>query len=251
MGKVDDGLRWYLNRDEVFADFCNGVLYGGKKVISLGELAEVQKFYQEGLQGRAGKKRNRRRERDVVKLLCRKGGFLLVALENQNLENFCMPLRCMEYDVEDLQRQLRYKRRHYEAGGGLEPGAEYLSGIKRTDRFIPTVTFLLFHGEGEWRAAKSLQEMMDMSAADEAIRKLLPDYRLHIIRFEDLDEQKFETGLRELTGLMKRKNSREVSICIRHSKTGPGKSRRRGLKLGKKEGKSEGKKEAKSRGKSV
>lgn len=57
MGKQDDELRWYLNKDSVFADFCNGVIYDGKKVIFPHELAEVQRNYQEGLQDRRGKRR--------------------------------------------------------------------------------------------------------------------------------------------------------------------------------------------------
>lgn len=34
MGKVNDALNDYMEDAEVFADFCNGVLYGGKKVIT-------------------------------------------------------------------------------------------------------------------------------------------------------------------------------------------------------------------------
>lgn len=64
MGKVNDELAWYLQKDEVFADFCNGTLYGGKKAVFPWQLAEIQKFYREGLQNRAGGKRNMRRERN-------------------------------------------------------------------------------------------------------------------------------------------------------------------------------------------
>lgn len=100
-------------------------------------------------------------------------------------------------------------KRKYENRKGLEPGAEFLSGIKRADRFIPAVTVVLFHGEGEWTAATSLQELMDCAGMDEVLKSLLMNYKLRIINLTDLDENNFETGLRELIGMMKRRNSKE------------------------------------------
>lgn len=209
MGKKDDCLKWYLGNETVFADFCNGVLYGGKKMILPQNLAERQRFYREELRNRTGGKQRPGRERDVAKLLCRAEGFVMIAVENQNDVNLCMPLRCMEYDLEDLLRQIRWMKRRYKREGGLEAGVEFLSGIKRTDRLIPTVTMVLFHGEGKWDAAKNLQEMMNLDGMDETLKKLLPEYKLHVIHLTELDENKFETGLRELIGMMKHRNSRE------------------------------------------
>lgn len=96
MGKNDDGLEWYLNRETIFADFCNGVLYDGKKVVLPQDLAE---------------------------------------------------------------------RQHKRDGG------------------------------------------------------LLPDYQLHVVHLAKLDENKFETGLRELIGMMKRRDSREEmqAYCKEHA----------------------------------
>ncbi|MDO4333394.1 MAG: Rpn family recombination-promoting nuclease/putative transposase [Eubacteriales bacterium] len=209
MGKQDDELRWYLNKDYIFADLCNGVLYNGKKVIFPHNLAEVQKNYQESLQDRRGRKSAPRRERDIARLLCREEGFVLIAIENQGESHLCMPLRCLEYDVEDLLKQLRRMKRHYKKVGGLKPGIEYLSGIKVTDRFIPTITLVLFHGTGKWTAATRLQELLDLTGTDETLRKFLMDYHLHVVELTMLDEMKFETGLRELIGMMKRRDSKK------------------------------------------
>lgn len=101
MGKVNDALNDYMDDPEIFADFCNGVLYGGRKVITPRKLAEYQKFYHEELQNRAGDKKPVRRERDVARLLCEREGLVIIAVENQDEENLYMPLRCMEYEVED------------------------------------------------------------------------------------------------------------------------------------------------------
>lgn len=210
MGKVNDVFAWYLGKDEVFADFCNGALYGGKKVIFPWQLADIQKFYREGLRNRADRKKNTRRERDVAKLLCREGGFVIIAIENQDGEHLYMPLRCLEYDVEEWQKQLRRMKRKYANKEGLEPGAEFLSGIKRTDRFIPAVTVVLFHGKGKWTTATSLQELMDFTGMDETLKGLLMDHKVRIIHLADLDEENFETGLRELIGMMKRRGNKDA-----------------------------------------
>lgn len=134
---------------------------------------------------------------------------MLIAVENQGESHLCMPLRCLEYDVEDLLKQLRRMKRHYKQTGGLKPGVEYLSGIKATDRFIPVITLVLFHGTGKWSAATHLQEMLNMSGMDEALRKFLMDYQLHIVELAKLDEMKFETGLRELIAMIKRRDCKE------------------------------------------
>lgn len=219
MGKVNDTLNDYTSIPEVFADFCNGVFYDGRKVVTPKQLAEYQKFYHEDLINRAGEKRQVTRERDVAKLLYQKGGYVIIAVENQDEENLCMPLRCMEYEVEDLKRQLRRLQQHYDRQKDLTRGAEFLSGIRRTDRFIPTAQVVLYHGRGKWTAPQSLKSMMDLSGTDDVLEKFITDHRIHVIHLTELDETKFETGLRELIGMMKCRDSREAmqAYCQKHA----------------------------------
>ncbi len=132
-----------------------------------------------------------------------------MALENQDEENPYMPLRCLEYDVEDLERQLRHLKRYYQRNGGLEPGKEYLCGIKGTDRLVPTVTLVVFHGKGEWKAATGLQEILDTSGMDDVLSRMLADYRIRVLNLAQLEEGNFKTGLRELVGMFKRRDSKQ------------------------------------------
>lgn len=210
MGKKNDELAWYLNRPSVLADFFNGSLYEGRQAILSEELAEMQKTYEESLQSRYGKKRKVRRERDVGKLLCRRGHFVLLAVENQDKPNLCMPLRNAEYDVTEYVRQLRRIKRRNEAKKDWADGVEYLSGVKRTDRLIPAITVVLYHGQASWNAPGRLQELLDTDGMDEVLHSLLMDYRLHIINLTELKEENFKTGLRELIGMMKRRDSKEA-----------------------------------------
>lgn len=208
MGKYDRTIGSYLSRPERFADFCNGSLYGGKQVISGQELIEVQKAYDEVMRDRNGRLKNVGRQRDAAKLLCRGRHFVLISLENQAKLNYCMPFRCMEYDVMDLAKQLRMLQNRYKREGGLSNSEEYLSGIKKEDKLIPGVTIVFYHGKGSWEAPGQLHEMLDTEAMDDILERLLENYRLHVVCLDELAEENFQTGLRELIALMKRRDDK-------------------------------------------
>lgn len=209
MGKLNDELCRFINRPNVFAELFNVGVYGGQKVIMEENLADVQHTYGEDMSDRYGKKRRKIRERDVVKALWMNGSYALLAVENQANLNYCMPLRCLEYDVEDLAKQLRRIQRNHKKEKDLRSGAEYLSGIRKTDRLMPSITVLLYHGAGKWDAAEQLQDMIDMTALDEKLKAMYMNYKLHIINLTELDENLFETELRELIGIMKRVNDKK------------------------------------------
>lgn len=219
MGIVNDALNHFMDNPEVFADFCNGILYNGRNMISPEDLAEHQKFYYEDLLNRTGEKRKPTRERDVAKLLCLKNGRIIIAIENQDEENFCMPLRCMEYETEDLNRQLRRMKQRYDTAKDLKGGAEFLSGIRRTDRFIPTAQIVIYHGKGEWNAPRSVRDMLNLTDVDESFMKFVSDYRIQVIHLARLDETKFKTGLRELIAMLKRRNNHRAmqAYCRKHA----------------------------------
>ncbi|MDO4331369.1 MAG: Rpn family recombination-promoting nuclease/putative transposase [Eubacteriales bacterium] len=144
--------------------------------------------------------------------MCRRGHFIIIAVELQDKLHYYMPLRCLEYDLEDLHRQLRRLQERYDREGGLAAGEEFLSGIKETDRLIPVITILLYHGAGKWTAARQLSDLPDLTAMDEPMKKLAAEYRLHVINLTDLNENKFESGLRELIGTMKRKDNKKALL---------------------------------------
>lgn len=167
MGKKNNVLAWYLNKPSVFADFCNGCLYEGEKTVLSEDLAEVQKANNEVMRDRNGKLLKKGRERDVVKLLHKNHHFVMIAVENQDKINYCMPLRCMEYDVADFVKQLRRLKNRHKEEGGLETAEEYFSGMKETDRLIPIVTILFYHEKGKWNAAMRLKDMLDSAGLDQ------------------------------------------------------------------------------------
>lgn len=207
MGRQNDAFVGYLNRDEILADLYNGCLYEGEEVILPGQLSEVQKNYSRTLMnyGRNGLRKHR--ERDAIKMFSNRKMMVLLAAEAQNNLHLAMPFRCMEYDTEEYSRQL--KKLYEENSGMLTDSTEYLSRLKRTDRLIPVVTLVIYHGEEEWNAPKRLSDMLKLQGIDEKLKSLITDYPIHVFCLKDLQEEYFHTNLRELIGLMKRQKNKE------------------------------------------
>lgn len=129
MGKQNDAFTAYLGRAEVLADLYNGCLYQGEEVVQAGNLCEVQQFYQQGLSERVKRPTARRRERDAIRAFWNEKSYVLLAAEAQNQPHLAMPFRCMEYDLAEYARQLRYIRLKSE--GKIKTGVEYLSKMGR------------------------------------------------------------------------------------------------------------------------
>ncbi len=120
MGKKNNLLNQYLEKAEIFAEFCNAVIYGGQTEIRAQDLAEAQQNYARMKRGRDGVLRSRVRERDVIKLLCRTPHFVKIAVENQDSLHFGMPFRCREYDDMEIGAQISELERKHRAAKDLQ-----------------------------------------------------------------------------------------------------------------------------------
>lgn len=210
MGKKNDLLNHYLEKAEIFAEFCNVAIYKGQRMILPQDLADAQRNYARMKRGRDGVLRSTVRERDVMKLLCRSPHFVKIALENQDSLHYCMPLRCREYDDLELNSQLTWLKKSHHDAQDLKNGAEYLSGISSSDRLTPVVTIVFYHGKGDWNAARLLSDMLDTAGMDPTLKQLLPDYRMNLVCLQDLPEESFQTGLRDLIALLKRREDKKA-----------------------------------------
>ena len=159
MGKQNDAFTAYLGRAEVLADLYNGCLYQGEKVVQAGNLCEVQQFYQQGLSERVKRPTARRRERDAIRAFWNEKSYVLLAAEAQNQPHLTMPFRCMEYDLAEYARQLRYIRLKSE--GKLKTGVEYLNRISRMD--VATYDMIC--------VMLNLKELQELSEKNEKIKE--------------------------------------------------------------------------------
>lgn len=228
MGKTDDVLHRYLEDEERFADLFNGALFGGEQVIDAKEIAEASEQYKEAVDGNsAGTGKTEKdlvaRHRDLKKYMKGGGVLRILALENQNLVDYAMPIRCMEYDTLEYCKQLRMLKKKNESVKDYINGAERLCKVKKEDRLKPAYTLCLYHGEEPWDGPRTLKDMMEFEDAD-VFEQYFSDYpmRLYCVN-EKNDLSVFHTELKELFMVMqyrknktKMKNALEKNEAYRH-----------------------------------
>ena len=256
MGKFDYCMKEYLQNKEYFADLFNGCCFDGQTVIRAEDLTEASETYTVArteaeedntehvqiqiLDGGQGKtievestspfrraRRNKKTQllRDV-KMKLRTGATLQVlAVENQSYIDYSMPIRCMDYDVAEYNRQLREKKQQFQAlrKQMKESGkyamtfityAEKLSGIFKTDRLQPVYTICLYTGTEPWDGPRQLSDMMEFGE-NELLQKCFADYSLRLFCVnEQSDFEEFHTELRELLRAMSYRKDKEKFLKL-------------------------------------
>ena len=256
MGKFDYCMKEYLQNKEYFADLFNGCCFDGQTVIRAEDLTEASETYTvarteaeednaehvqiqilDGAQGktievesaspfrRAGRNKKTQLLRDV-KMKLRTGATLQVlAVENQSYIDYSMPVRCMDYDVAEYNRQLREKKQQFQAlrKQMKEAGkyavtiityAEKLSGIFKTDRLQPVYTICLYTRTEPWDGPRQLSDMMEFGE-NELLQKCFADYSLRLFCVnEQSDFEEFHTELRELFRAMSYRKDKEKFLSL-------------------------------------
>ena len=219
MGKEDVYESDYLENAEIFADLVNGVLYQGEQVVKPEELAE-----QDGELRSILGEHTKKTIRDKVKLW--NGAMLAIfAVENQTKVDYHMVLRAMlmesmAYDKQWKRLRMKYERERTERlacvkmkasrrnKAGLEAAEsenaltpdEFLSGMRREDKFIPVITIIIYYGkEKPWDGAKTLHELLDIKGNAEKILPFVSDYKLNIFDYHDYNDfGQFHTELQSV-----------------------------------------------------
>lgn len=178
--KPDIALKDYWRGREEFADIFNAVLFDGRRVIRPEEL-EDRDTDESYLQESGKRKENVKASRDNMKVRKRSLGLnaelVLLGIENQAHIHYAMPLRMMGYDYGAYKKQYDQNARKYRKAKGLTSG-EYLSGMKKTDKFIPVITLVIYYGEKSWDGAVSLHGILDIP---EGLEKYVNDYKMLLV----------------------------------------------------------------------
>lgn len=178
--KPDTVLKNYWSGNEQFADLFNAVLFEGKQAIRPEELEDVDteessvlehKDYAESI----------RASRDNIKVSKRSTAFgvelVMLGMESQEHIHYAMPMRIMGYDYGTYKKQYDSNAKKYQTAKGLEED-EYLSGMKKTDRFIPVITMVVYYGEKPWDGAVSLHGMLNIP---EEMKAFVNDYKILLV----------------------------------------------------------------------
>lgn len=180
--KPDTVLKNYWSDNEQFADIFNAVLFGGKQVIRPEELEDIDTEESSVLEHR-GYAESIRVSRDNIKV-SRKSTvhgveLVMLGMESQEHIHYAMPMRVMGYDYGIYKKQYDSNARKYQTSKGLEED-EYLSGMKKTDRFTPVITVVVYYGEKPWDGAVSLHGMLNIS---EEMKAFVNDYKILLVFF--------------------------------------------------------------------
>ena len=178
--KPDIIIKNYWHNDEQFADFFNAVLFDGQQIIKPDELEDLDTEQSSILEHRKYAE-SIGASRDNVKI--RKKSmlygveFVILGIEGQEHIHYAMPMRVMGYDYGTYKKQYDANIVKYKDVKGLSED-EYLSRMKKTDKFILVITIVVYYGEKPWDGATSLHGMLNIPKEMELF---INDYKMHLV----------------------------------------------------------------------
>ena len=173
---------WY---DPVrFASFMNANLYAGKDIIQPGDLVTVDRRYDHCT-------------RDVIMKWTTDKQEMYLAIENQLVEDLTMPYRNAMYDMKSYESQIRRLKRKHRETRNLEDPLETISRIKKEDRLIPCITFVIYYGQKEWKHHKSLKDMFGYKQINDAN---MLESRMNLVQICKDDPRRYK--------------NRDIQMCI-------------------------------------
>jgi len=205
MGEVNNIVCDYLGLPGYYADFWNGTVFRGKRKIRIWQLRRHDREYYK-TKNKSGKTGNVRRD---VQMHCKGKKDILLGIEVMDTLDYTIPVRVMDYNVQELQRQVKDIRQRNRMEKKLPPGV-YLHGLKKTDKLLPVHTICLYCGTDVYDGPCGIMEMMDVEGLSKEYKNLLKDYRVKIYNLKELEEENYETSLREIIAIFKRSKDREA-----------------------------------------
>ena len=178
--KPDTILKNYWNDNEHFADLFNAVLFDGKQVIKATELTNLNtesssvlehKNYAESIV--ASRDSITARKKSTIYGI----ELVLLGREEQDHIHYAMPMRNMGYDYGTYKKQYDSNAKKYKTSEGLSED-EYLSKMKKSDRFYPVITLTVYYGEKPWDGPTSLHEMLDIP---KELEPFVNDYKILLV----------------------------------------------------------------------
>ena len=103
--------------------------------------------------------------------------FVMLGLESQEHIHYAMPMRVMGYDYASYKKQYESNAKTCKDKKGLTED-EFLSKIRKTDKFIPVITIVIYYGEEPWDGAKTLHEMLNIP---EDMVPYVNDYKILLV----------------------------------------------------------------------
>ena len=215
--KNDAADKIFFSDDERYADLINGLLCNGRQVLKKEDLMEHSgSVHVRTPKPGAARVRSvqgyqkREKIQDIVRKAALGVNFILIGLENQQTVDYSLPLRCMEYETGQYEKQVAKIRRTVKSHPeGLKNG-EYLYGFKRDSRLFPSIILVLYYGKEEWDGPVDLHGLLNFTDIPEEFRKLVQNYSIHLVEVRKLENTDvFKTDVKLVFDLIRYSENKE------------------------------------------
>ena len=202
MGRKDMTGRAFFSDKERFAELLNLHLYHGAKVLLPENLIQRKREYP-SLADVYGQK-----NRDI--LMEDRKHRICYGVELETGTDYSMPERIMVYDACEYEHQIRALFRKHREEGTFDDFWDRKSRIKKDDLLLPTVTVVLYLGEGHWEGKRRLTDLfhIPVCAADLPESKIC-DYAFSLLEADFLSAEDHRTDLKEFFQAMQCRQDRE------------------------------------------
>ncbi|MDE5893547.1 MAG: hypothetical protein K2H45_11555, partial [Acetatifactor sp.] len=156
MGTKDIVDRPYFSDCRRFAELMNVALYQGEDVLQSENLVLLKRRYP-SLSSPCGELERDILIRDIVQNIC-------YGLEIETESDYSMPERVITYDVCEYEYQMKEIDKEHREKRDYQCYRERKSRMKEKDNLLPTVTVVLYLGEGHWQGRRRLSQMFHMPA---------------------------------------------------------------------------------------
>lgn len=138
--------------------------------------------------------------------------FAVIGVENQNQVHYLMPIRCMEYDVKEYQRQVIEKKKKLKAEvkeGKIISEAEFLSGFCKEEKLNPCITFVLFYGDN-WDGSADVHGLLDFTNIPEELKSMVGNYKINLVDIKKLERtDMFHTDIKQVFDFIRYEKNKE------------------------------------------
>ena len=217
--EMDVCWKEYFRDDARYADVINGIGCGGQRLVEAKDLQEVDSQSLFGKWYKVFGKSGRVRIRDMVRKVAFGVNFAIIGFENQEMVDYSMPLRCMEYDVGEYEKQAGKIRRRLRKQKGLS-AEEYLYGFGKNSRLYPVITFVLYGGKEAWDGPGSLHDMLDWTDVPENLKRFVSDYPIHVVKIREFENTDvFRTDVKQVFDFIRCSGDRkELAELVQNDK---------------------------------
>lgn len=194
--------RVFFSDKERFAELLNLHLYHGAKVLLPENLVQRKREYS-SLADVYGQKNRDILMEDTKNRIC-------YGVELETEADYSMPERIMVYDACEYEHQIRAICRKHQEEGTFEAFRDRKSRMKKEDFLLPTVTVVLYLGEGHWEGKQRLTDLFPLPAYEAASSGSgICDYTFFLLEADFLSTEDHRTDLKEFFQAMQCRQDRE------------------------------------------